>query len=126
MQEVIQQVFNDCRRNFIWTPDGVQFGGNHWTSHADEIDGVWRDDCDGFACTAAELLIRRGVEPEKVSLIVCQLPAGRHAVCGVMEVENDPYILDNIQRGVWFHSQLFSYELVSGANMADKVWRSLQ
>ncbi len=105
MREIVNKVFDDTRRNFIYTPDGEQYGvRDDWRSHAGEIGEPWRDDCDGFACTAAELMIDRGVPKEDVRLILCITETGiAHLVCGV-DVDGDlnaTLILDNRQRTVW-------------------------
>ncbi len=102
MQEVIERVFADVGENFIYTPDRVEFNvGEDWRSHKDQIGRPWRDDCDGFAITCAELLIERGVPKKSVRLIHCLTETGGgHLVCGV-DVEGDTLILDNRQRAVW-------------------------
>lgn len=103
-RETIDRVFDDTRRDFVYTPDGEQFGVREdWRSHVPDVERglVWRDDCDGFACTAAELLIERGVAKEDVRLIQCTTETGGgHLVCAV-DVDGDTLILDNRQRAVW-------------------------
>lgn len=101
-KKIAEQVFADARANFIYTPDGEQFDVREdWRSHAGEIEGSWRDDCDGFAITCAELLIERGVPKENVKLIYCKTETGTgHLVCGV-DADGDTLILDNRQRAVW-------------------------
>ena len=69
----------------------------HWTSHADEVDAGedFRDDCDGFALTCAELLIRAGYNKKDVKVIYCTTETAEdHLVCGV-DVDDTTYILDN-------------------------------
>lgn len=106
--DVIEQVFADARRNFIYTPDDDQFGREDWRSHADEIDKPWRDDCDGFAMTCADLAVEIGIPKERVRVALCSTEVGRrlkpspladHAVC-LIDTENGTFALDNRQRRV--------------------------
>jgi predicted transglutaminase-like cysteine proteinase len=67
-----------------------------WTSHADSVEAgeVFKDDCDGFALTCAELLRRRGVPKSEVSLVVCNTTSGGdHLVCG-LAANGSTWILD--------------------------------
>lgn len=69
----------------------------HWTSHADDvIEGKeFSDDCDGFALTCCELLIRDGFDRSNVKAIICDTETGEsHLVCGV-DIDSTTYILDN-------------------------------
>ena len=69
----------------------------HWTSHADAVlaGEQFKDDCDGFANTCAELLIREGIDKKDVSVIYCVTEEGEdHLVCGVA-IDGKTYILEN-------------------------------
>lgn len=93
----IQKVHAEVMRRFIWAPDAETFGvPEHWTSHADAVDKgqLFEDDCDGFALTCAELLLRRGVPREDVRIALCWTETGEyHAVCIASDM-----LLDNRQR----------------------------
>jgi predicted transglutaminase-like cysteine proteinase len=82
---LIKAVLREVHRNFLYTFDHDQFEApEHWTSHADAVErgDVFRDDCDGFAMTCAELLIRKGADPERVRIATCWAETGEyHAVC---------------------------------------------
>jgi predicted transglutaminase-like cysteine proteinase len=69
----------------------------HWTSHANEVlaGDKFSDDCDGFANTCAELLIKEGIDKKDVSVIYCVTETGEdHLVCGVA-IEGKTWILEN-------------------------------
>lgn len=70
---------------FRWAPDQTTFGEpEHWLSFADKVElgQSFVGDCDNFALTCAELLIRRGVDPSLVRLAVCWTETEEyHAVC---------------------------------------------
>ena len=69
----------------------------HWTSHAKAVKegNKFKDDCDGFALTCAEICIDQGFEKADVRVIMCQTETGEwHLVCGV-NAEDTTYILDN-------------------------------
>jgi predicted transglutaminase-like cysteine proteinase len=88
---------------FIYESDLKNYGKNEdWRSHADAVrkQEYFKDDCDGFALTCAELLMEQGISKQKIKLIYCKTETGeQHLVCGV-DV-NDPdfgetiYICDN-------------------------------
>ena len=93
----IQQVHAEVLRHFVWAPDAETFGvPEHWTSHADAVDQgqLFEDDCDGFALTCAELLLRRGIPREDVRIALCWTETNEfHAVCIATHL-----LLDNRQR----------------------------
>jgi predicted transglutaminase-like cysteine proteinase len=94
---IIREVLREVHRHFVWTADDVLYGvPEHWTSHADVVERgeVFRDDCDGFALTCAELLLRRGLLPENVRIGACWTETGEyHLVCVAHGV-----LLDNRHR----------------------------
>ena len=85
-------------KKFTYVHDNRQYMMNeHWTSHAEEVlqGDNFKDDCDGFALTCAELLIREGVDREEVSVIYCETETGEpHLVCGIV-TDGTTYILEN-------------------------------
>ena len=123
----MQTTLEAVRENFIYTPDREQFQlRDHWTSHADEIGKPWKDDCDGFAITCAELLLKAGYAKDRVSLILCKTETGGgHLVCGVID-NGDTFILDNRQRRVWSWS-LIKYTWVSQMKLSEPgTWRAIE
>ncbi len=61
----MKDVFRQVKRKFIWMSDQENYGiPEHWKSYADEVQGgqVFQGDCDNFALTCAELLLRNRVD----------------------------------------------------------------
>jgi predicted transglutaminase-like cysteine proteinase len=98
MKNLAKNIHWEVLTHFVYTPDKEQFPEffEHWMSHADEVEAgqTFRDDCDGFALTCAELLVRGGADEGKVSLVRCLTETGGgHLVCMA-----DGWLLDNRQR----------------------------
>jgi predicted transglutaminase-like cysteine proteinase len=91
-RRIAKSVLRDVFSCFVYEADEEE----EWTSHADAVESglTFKDDCDGFALTCAELLIRRGISREDVSLIVCNTTGGGHLVCG-FAADGTTWILDN-------------------------------
>lgn len=122
--QLICDVFREVKGCFIWHSDQAQHGiCEHWTSYADDVDDgvVFRDDCDAFALTCAELLVRAGITTDRVAVVTCtDAKAQGHAVCRV-----DDYVLDNQCRGVRHISSL-PYQWRSSMSLAEPgIWRDL-
>ena len=93
-----------CRLSslFRWTSDEEVHGmPEHWTSHLDTFrKGEYiYDDCDGRACTMAELLVEEGVNPEDIYLSICLTDLSSsnpydHAVC-LVRIDGELYLSDN-------------------------------
>jgi predicted transglutaminase-like cysteine proteinase len=69
----------------------------HWQSHADAVERneQFTDDCDGYAFTVCETLLRMGANPADVKFIVCEAETGEgHAIAGYT-IGNQTYILEN-------------------------------
>lgn len=96
--ETLQRIHKSVYSNFIYTSDKKNYDlMEHWTSHAKTVkEGKkFKDDCDGFALTCAELCIQEGFERADVRIIMCQTETGEwHLVCGV-NTGDTTYILDN-------------------------------
>ena len=97
-KQIADKVHALVEKRFTYVHDDKQYMMNeHWTSHANEVlagDG-FSDDCDGFANTCAELLIKEGIDKKDVSVIYCVTEEGEdHLVCGVA-VDGKTYILEN-------------------------------
>ena len=94
-----------CLKQVRWKMEGLL----HLYDSISYPQTTWvkkQDDCDGFACTAAELLILRGVPKKDVSLIGCRTETGAgHLVCAVVS-ERVTYIVDNRQIGLIEMGQL--------------------
>lgn len=102
----------------------------HWASHADAVRkaGPWRDDCDGYALTAAQLLVEdENVPTRDVLLAYCHTETGGgHLVCFVQDsVEGQTWVIDNRQREVWSWRDLRGYEWKSALAIGEKAWRQI-
>ena len=122
-QNVIKDTFKQVRNLFVWACDMEQFGvPEHWASNADDVEQgrVFRQDCDGFSLTCAELLERRGFETALLRIALCWTETnGYHAVCVA-----DGLILDNRQRVVW-HWVRLPYKWDKSMRLNELgVWRS--
>jgi predicted transglutaminase-like cysteine proteinase len=92
----MQDVLDRVHKLFTYAEEAKE----HWHCYADEVERGerFKDDCDGFAVTCAELLKRQGYTG--ISLIICLLEGGEgHLVCGVDD-EKTTWILDNNYRVV--------------------------
>ena len=99
----------------------------HWTSHADEVleNKDFSDDCDGFALTCCELLIRDGFDRSQVKAIICDTETGEsHLVCGV-DIDETTYILDNRYDYVfdWSKKRDYTWRYYKVFSMMDKWFR---
>lgn len=106
-------VFVRLRSLFIWMADLVRWGvPEHWASHIDAYEAglAIADDCDGFALTAAEALLRSGVPPAQIWIVCCWTETGDyHCVCFAVEIKDGAtvaWVMDNRQRSVWRHDRL--------------------
>ncbi len=120
---MISETFKQVKSLFIWQCDSITFGvPEYWKSFVDEVEQstIFFGDCDNFALTCAELLVRKGMEPGLVRLSFCQVPpeGWGHLVCIA-----DQMVLDNRQRAVWHWTKL-RYDWVSSMRMDEPgVWR---
>jgi predicted transglutaminase-like cysteine proteinase len=77
---------------FHYVSDQKNYGVNEdWRSHADAVNRkeVFKDDCDGFALTCAELILEEGIPRDRVKIIICKTEEGeQHLVCGV-DIDDD-------------------------------------
>lgn len=118
--KIAKDIHQKVHKSFIYESDEQNYQmSEHWTSHADDVYKMWhqafadeienpdtekrfKDDCDGFALTCAELLIVADVPREKVKIIICHTETGEgHLVCA-LDHENNTYILDNRYRFVYY------------------------
>lgn len=74
---IIDSVFDAVRGHLRYESDQTVFGkAEFWKSWHTEIaatNGVFKDDCDGFALTMAEMLLQKGVKPEHVAICYCAI-----------------------------------------------------
>ena len=110
---VIDDIFRDVQRRFIWTPDLVTFGkAEDWRSYAEEVKRgeVIEDDCDAHALTCADLAIEQGVAKGRIRVARCLTEEGQrdpasplydHLVC-LIDDDGDGFtmVLDCRQRTV--------------------------
>ena len=120
----IQEVFTKVRNLFIYTPDQEQYHKpEDWRSHADAIDNnqVFKDDCDGFAMTCAEILVRNNINKDLIRLVLCQIETQEyHCVCIA-----DNMLLDNRQRSLWNWNEV-PYTWISSMKMSEPgMWRKI-
>jgi predicted transglutaminase-like cysteine proteinase len=75
--KIIDEVFDIVRRRISYESDEKVFGKvEYWKSWKKEIaagPGNFKDDCDGFALTMAEMFIERGIKPEHVAICFCAI-----------------------------------------------------
>jgi len=92
------KIHKDVLSCFTYVSDKEQYGKiEHWTSHAVAVteNKEFSGDCDDFALTCAELLIKGGVPKNEVSIIYCLTEEGDgHLVCGYY-LDAKTWILDN-------------------------------
>ncbi len=124
-QQLAKDVFKQVKNLFIWQSDQENYNlPEHWKSYADDVEAgrAFRQDCDGFALTCAELLIRQGADPADVRLVFCRTETGEyHLVCIA-----DQMVLDNRQRAVWHWTQI-RYDWISSMRMDNLgVWREAE
>ena len=125
-----QALQKKLRDGFTYVSDNKQFGKEDWRSSAKEMDekGEFSDDCDGFACTAAELLIDEGEEEKNVRLITCWTETGGyHLVCGV-DTDDDTLVLDNRHKRVKGAGELLElgYKFHKGMRISEApTWRTI-
>lgn len=116
MNPIIQKIFDQVRSLFIYMPDADQFPGKYddWKSYAESVEQghIFIDDCDGFALTCAELLVKNGIAFDAVKIAICETETGdTHLVCIA-----DGYLLDNRQRTIWPWNQV-PYRWISSMNL---------
>ena len=97
-KKIADKVHSLVESKFTYIHDDKQYMmSEHWTSHAEEVlqGDTFKDDCDGFALTCAELLITEGIDKKEVSVIYCETETSEaHLVCGIA-VDGKTYILEN-------------------------------
>ena len=101
-KELIQSIHSKVSKLFVYTHDQKNYGKTEdWRSHAKAVNEgkQFKDDCDGFALTCAELVLEQNVERKDVHIIICETETGEtHLVCGVDIEDKDnkiTYICDN-------------------------------
>ena len=99
MREEAEDILRQVHKYFRYEAEKVE----HWTSHAEKVKNRirFRDDCDGFALTCAELLLDAGADPSKVFLVICAIGGVSHMVCALEEDDNT-WIMDN--NSAWLRS----------------------
>lgn len=125
--QICSDVHSKCWRLFDYVHDIKQYMvEEHWTSHADKVEQgrVFRDDCDGFALTCAELVIKAGVPRDKVIACYCITETGEaHLVCGV-NLDNTTVILENRYDSVYDWESKPKYQWILFMNFSEPgVWR---
>lgn len=96
----IKAVFDKTHRLFVWKADEDVYGTpEHWTSHADAVEReeIFFDDCDGFAMTCVELLLREGINPEDMRLVTCWTETNEYHAVAIVH----GWLLDNRMRRMY-------------------------
>ena len=127
MNPVIETTYNEVFGLFTYLLDTTQFPEilDDWRSYADDVEqGIpFQDDCDGFAMTLAELLVRRLIPPESVRLVICDTepPAEGHLVCMV-----DGFLLDYRQPLFLAWDKAIGYTWFFSMTMGEPgVWKAI-
>lgn len=125
MREVAEKILTRLNAGFRYVSDLEQFGRKeHWRSAVDAVrkKAVWRDDCDGFALTAAQLAVEDYGVPEKdVTLVYCTVDGAGHLVCFISG-KDETWVIDNRSTAVWSPRQV-KYNWISGLTIGESRWR---
>lgn len=120
---LIKAVFRQVHQHFVWTSDQEVWSvPEHWTSYADEVerDEIFRDDCDAFAMTAVDILMRKGIEPENCYLATCWTETGEYHAVGIVH----GWLLDNRMRTLRPWSSIPGYKWHTSMRLSEKgTWR---
>lgn len=97
-KNLLESTHREVFKLFVYQFDSRNYGVmEHWTSHAAAVQQGEKfvDDCDGFAFTCCELLLKMGADPSRTKFIVCETETGEgHAVAGY-SFDDTTYILEN-------------------------------
>lgn len=120
----IEQIHRKVLRLFRWAPDQETFDRwEYWSSFADDVqtDKPFVGDCDNFALTCAEVLLREGYDAEDVRLALCWTETGEyHAVCVCKGI-----VLDN-RRRFTVHWGKLPYKWDKGMRLSEPgTWRNI-
>lgn len=123
MKKLARKVNNQVQDLFIPTDDDTQFPDSFddWRSYADQVERgeKFRDDCDGYCLTCAELLIRAGADPRQVKVCDVKVPKmSWHLVCAY-----GPWVLDNLFRYVYYWKDANYYWRRSMKMSEAGIWR---
>lgn len=119
-------IHRQLSRLFVFAPDRIRFGvAEEWRDHLEAVRAgrTFRDDCDGFALTAARLALAEGVAPERTWLVHCRTERGEnHLVCAL----GGRHVIDNRQRTAWPWSML-PYDWLRACRMDRPfIWREIR
>jgi len=127
-KETLESLQKEVFNLFVYEYDNRNYGiEEHWTSHADAVvkGEKFVDDCDGFAFTVCELLLRMGVDSSDVKFIVCETETGEgHAVSGCT-VGDKTYILENRSREIYDWQKRRGYKWHYFMDMKTKQWHEV-
>jgi predicted transglutaminase-like cysteine proteinase len=94
---LIRAVFREVHHHFVYAfDDDVWQKPERWDSFADEVERgeVFRGDCEDFAMTAVELLLRKGIQPEACRLAVCWTETNEYHAVAIVH----GWLIDNRMR----------------------------
>ena len=119
----MRETYHKVKNLFIYQTDEEMYQVREdWRSHAESVKKgkIFRDDCDGFSLTCAELLYEQK-RFEDIRLVHCLTETnGSHLVCYC-----DGFVLDNRQRTImdW---ELVPYTWIKSMSLNEiGVWRSM-
>jgi len=125
MKKTAVEVHRQVWKLFTYVSDKEQFSDHfdYWKSFADEAEAgkPFKGDCDDFCLTCAELLLRRGVQPEliRIVLVLTETKVG-HLVCVC-----DDWVLDNRYDYVWPWGKL-PYNWLKSMRLSERgTWREV-
>ena len=126
LKKIASDLHRKVKFRFVWTSDKIIHPDyfDHWQPHADKVEQgkTFRDDCDGFSLTCAELLSRNPIIQKKdIKIIFCQTETKEgHLVAALQH-----WILDNRQRAVWAWEEL-PYKWISSMALDEPgLWRTI-
>jgi predicted transglutaminase-like cysteine proteinase len=114
---------------FDYVPDQKNYQvPEDWRSHYDAVSRSERfsDDCDGFAMTACEMLLKKEADPDDVMFIICKTETGgMHAVAGY-NIGHTTFIMDCRYRQVYSLTSKPSYKWLFFMKFSEKgEWRQV-
>lgn len=127
---LLNRLQSECWRLFTYVHDHRQYMvDEHWTSHAKLVQEgkMFTDDCDGYACTMAELLLDEGVPASDIHLVYCICENGEaHLVCACTD-DNKTYVAENRYRSVYDWEDRRDYQWMYMMDLDDKgVWKKIK
>ena len=120
---LIRAVFREVHSHFVYAFDQDVWGiPERWDSFADEVERgeTFKGDCEDFAMTAIELLLRKGIKPEACRLATCWTETNEYHGVGIVH----GWLIDNRMRTLRPWSSVPGYRWHKSMRMDEPgVWR---